>query len=1101
MSSHTPNRSDATPVRSEADSSKKSRRVTELFDEYEIALDNGQPVSCEELCRDAPDLLPLLLRRVRRYGRLEQFRHAEGNAQPPTPDLPNHEFVREIDRGGLGVVSLLRHQTLDRHIAVKVIPLSPFDASARKHFERQIAVVRRFQHASVCDVTDCDTFEYNGSPFGWIAMEFLSGGPIDHFAREKRPSLAQLLNWFVQIVRALDAAASAQILHCDIKPANILMTSDGAPKVTDFGLASIADEQTPPGEAGRSRGTFRFLAPELIQSREQLPAVTSEIYSLGITFEDVLAARFADSPAEEGWQKATGNWKHASETGRDLHCVIARMTSTDPAQRYPSYYPLLRDLRHLGQGRPVSARPVSVGNRLFRTTRRNPSLTFACVAVLLLVIFQITQYVSSHRALSAMNTQLQERNTLLQETSTVLKRAFASSRLRDMQRTMQNSPQLAFERLSDPRRFAPEYRTFAWRWLQQRGDTGTIDHSAMGFGPITRLQFSPDEKYLLVMSRPSRLSIVELETSRKIDVTAGVAIAAGVEFFQEGTRCLVPSTDARLLEVELSSGRILSDDPLPEQIQAMLCLSDDERSVFGVSRTGEVFRRFDDRRILSPLALPRKAAGLWLSPEGIVNVIDRGGHWVQLSPETLEAIAPSRNVIRDFIDADSPPTRLLRSACYLQHPTRGGCLGLICRNGTFCLVSLRENRPVLKLLTSPWATHVIATETCLIFPDHERGQVVPFASPQQQNTLVCPPSSVSALAYSSARGRVAVGTKAGLLLTMRPSVTDQAVSCVRPAHLWPDLGFGPAFRTFLFDDRRRQLFCFREGWMATVDTQTGSTLEMCQIRNSQMGDAAVATDRRLLAFGFRSPQAGVSVLRYRPQQRVSRRLSAESEYPIGEPPSCLWSCDLESNVVSVCFDDTQTTLFVAERSGAITAFEADSGKQRWICKAAESTAKGNAMASTGQQLWVGQSDGMVKVLDVNSGHECKQFRCGSSRITDIAIDASRNLIAFACRDGDLSFRTLEGTLIRTFAAHDDAALALSLHADGTVASGGADSKVVVSDYLTGEIQLQFVDHPGPVCDVYFDGDRLISTSLDGPTIIFDASSGPTDTFQRANDNR
>ncbi|MCR9200395.1 MAG: protein kinase [Planctomycetaceae bacterium] len=1086
MSSHTPNRSSASPVRGEVFSSEDALRVTELFDEYEIALDSGQPVTCEELCQEAPHLLPLLLQRIRSYGRLEYLRHSEGNAQPPTPDLPNHEFVREIDRGGLGVVSLLRHQTLDRHIAVKVIPLSPFDASARKHFERQIAVVRRFQHASVCDVTDCDTFEHSGSPFGWIAMEFLSGGPIDHFARKTQPSIARMLNWFLQIVQALDAAASAQILHCDIKPANILMTRGNAPKVTDFGLASIADEQTPPGEAGRSRGTVRFLAPELIESREQLPAVTSEIYSLGITFQDVLAARFENGPTEEGLPEATGSWKHVSEAGRDLHSVIARMTATEVAHRYPSYYPLLRDLHNLCQGRPVSARPVSVGNRLVRTTRRNPSLTLACVAVLLLVIFQVRQYVSSHRTLSAMNTQLQEQNTRLHETSTVLKRAFASSRLRDTQRTMQTSPQLAFDRLSDAERFPQEYRTFAWRWLQQRGDTGTIDHSALGFGPMTRLQFSPDEEYLLVMSRPSRLSIVQLETSTKIDVPAEVAIAAGVAFFKDAKRCLVPSTDERLLEVELSTGRVLRADPVPELIQAMICLSDDEQSVYGISRTGEIFRRFQGQRILSPLALPRKAAGLWLSPQGTVNVVDRGGQWVQLSPESLEPVARPRNVIREFIDADSPPTSLLRSACCVRHPTLGACLGLICRNGTFCLVNLQENRVILKLPTSPWATHVDTTDTSLIIPDHERGQVVSLASPHQQNALVRPPGSVSAVAWSHTRERVAVGTKAGLLLTMRPSVALQGVARVRPTHHWPDLGFGPVFRTFLIDDGNRQVFCFREGWMATVDCSTGETLEMCQIRNAPVGDAAVAPDNHLLAFGFRTPQAGVSVLRCLPQQRVSRPLIDQTEYPLGEPPACLWSSALDSNVVALCFDDAQSTLFVAERNGGVMALESTTGQPKWRRSAEASTARGNAMAAADQQLWVGQSDGMVKVLDVKTGQELQQFRCGSSRITAIAIDPDRNLIGLASRDGNLSFRRRDGALIRTVPAHDDAALSLAIHADGTVASGGADSKVVLSDYLTGEIQLQFSDHAAPVTDVHFDGDRLFTTSLEGPTIIYHA---------------
>src|SRR5262249_10866110 len=165
-----------------------------------------------------------------------------------------------------------------------------------------------------------------------------------------------------------------------LKPGNILLTADGTPKVTDFGLARRLEGDAGLTQSGVPMGTPSYMAPEQArgQSREIGPAVDG--YALGAILYEMLTGRppfRAETPAETVqqviFQEPVPPARFNSKVPRDLETICCKCLEKDPQRRYPSAAALADDLQRFGEGRPIRARPPSLGGRLWRWGRRNPA--------------------------------------------------------------------------------------------------------------------------------------------------------------------------------------------------------------------------------------------------------------------------------------------------------------------------------------------------------------------------------------------------------------------------------------------------------------------------------------------------------------------------------------------------------------------------------------------------------------------------------------------------------------------------------------------------------------------------------------------------------
>jgi serine/threonine-protein kinase len=220
--------------------------------------------------------------------------------------LGHFRIVELVGRGGFGEVYKARDTALDRVVALKVIP-SAFagDVERRERFKREARAASALNHPNVCTIYELGEF-----PGGlYIAMEFVDGVSLRQQLRMARPALDESLRIAAQVAAAMAAAHAQAIVHRDIKPDNVLLTSAGQAKVVDFGLAtttapvwSKGADDTPTGfmtATGTTVGTLRYMSPEQLLGKPV--GFATDLFSFGVLLYEMVSGRLpfaGDSPFE-----------------------------------------------------------------------------------------------------------------------------------------------------------------------------------------------------------------------------------------------------------------------------------------------------------------------------------------------------------------------------------------------------------------------------------------------------------------------------------------------------------------------------------------------------------------------------------------------------------------------------------------------------------------------------------------------------------------------------------------------------------------------------------------------------------------------------------
>ncbi len=190
----------------------------------------------------------------------------------------------QIGVGGMGVVYRALHPETGRTAALKILPPGlDADPKMQQRFEREIGILKRLQHPNIVRY-------YGGGYQGgqrWYAMEFIDGGSLqDVLKRRRRLTPLQVIQAGRQLCAALEHAHNAGIIHRDLKPANLLLTSHGRLKLGDFGIARDTESTALTG-AGRTVGTYAYMAPEQIQGSEHIDRRT-DLYAAGCLLYELL---------------------------------------------------------------------------------------------------------------------------------------------------------------------------------------------------------------------------------------------------------------------------------------------------------------------------------------------------------------------------------------------------------------------------------------------------------------------------------------------------------------------------------------------------------------------------------------------------------------------------------------------------------------------------------------------------------------------------------------------------------------------------------------------------------------------------------------------
>ncbi len=272
--------------------------------------------------------------------------------------IPGYQILGKLGKGAMATVYKARQISLDRIVAVKVLPKRYSEnPEFVDRFYREGKAAAKLNHANI--VQAIDVGEAGG--YHYFVMEYVDGDTVhDRLAKHKRYSEEEALDLIIGIADALHHAHEKGLIHRDVKPKNIMITKDGVAKLADMGLArEVADTRLAQSEAGRAYGTPYYISPEQIRGELEID-FRADIYSLGATFYHMVTGRVpyeAANPTAVMMKHLREPLTPPDHINPELSMgtaeVIEVMMAKNPGERYQSTYELLEDLRSIRDGKPA----------------------------------------------------------------------------------------------------------------------------------------------------------------------------------------------------------------------------------------------------------------------------------------------------------------------------------------------------------------------------------------------------------------------------------------------------------------------------------------------------------------------------------------------------------------------------------------------------------------------------------------------------------------------------------------------------------------------------------------------------------------------------
>jgi eukaryotic-like serine/threonine-protein kinase len=475
------------------------------------------------------------------------------------PTVGQYRIIRILGQGGMGTVYLAQRddEQYKKKVAIKVVRFGLDTEFVIKRFRNERQILASLDHPNIAKLLDGGATQ-DGRPY--FVMEYVEGKPITEYADDHRLSTVERLKLFRKVCSAVHYAHQNLVIHRDIKPGNILVTSDGVPKLLDFGIAKLLNPALADQPIEATMAAIRLMTPEYAspeQAKGEPVTTASDTYSLGVLLYQLLTGhrpyRFANRTPEDvaqvicqqnperpstainrsetvitsdgGTLEITPELVSKSREGNldklrkrlagDIDNIVLMAMRKEPERRYSSVDQFSNDIRRHLEGLPVLARKDTFGYRTSKFIRRNKAAMVAGLLIVgILIAGIITTTIEARRADRRFNDVRRLANSFLFEFHDAIADLPGSTPARELvvKRALEYLDSLAQESGNDPslqRELATAYQKVGdVQGNPQLGNLGDME------GAISSFKKSLDIREKLLAANPNsredRRAIAEL---------------------------------------------------------------------------------------------------------------------------------------------------------------------------------------------------------------------------------------------------------------------------------------------------------------------------------------------------------------------------------------------------------------------------------------------------------------------------------------------------------------------------------------------------------------------------------------------------------------
>jgi serine/threonine protein kinase/tetratricopeptide (TPR) repeat protein len=358
-----------------------------------------------------------------------------------------YHIIRRIGSGAMGAVFEAEQDRPSRHVALKLIHPGLVSPALMRRFDYEVELLGHLQHPGIAQIFEAGQFDVGSGAQPYFAMELIDGEPLTVYANRQDFDVRQRLQLVVEICDAVAHAHQRGIIHRDLKPGNILVDSQGCPKVLDFGVARATSSEivktTLHTSTGQLVGTIPYMSPEQAAGQASEVDVRSDVFSIGAILYELLAGYPPHDAARKPFDEAIRLIREAEPTPLrsfnrelrgDIETIVSTALAKEKSRRYQTASALGSDLRRYLDGLPILAHAPSAMYQLRKLAGRHRA-TVAVAAALVLVLIaasavSTTFAVSEARARSSeaeARQQAEQEAAIAQEANAFLEDMFKAA--------------------------------------------------------------------------------------------------------------------------------------------------------------------------------------------------------------------------------------------------------------------------------------------------------------------------------------------------------------------------------------------------------------------------------------------------------------------------------------------------------------------------------------------------------------------------------------------------------------------------------------------------------------------------------------------------